>query len=115
MVKFLVIGLGLFVLYKLMANDFLHKKSKNTAQSKQENEKKFAAGEMVKDPVCGTYIAVDALDNSIKVRDGSKTYNFCSYECRDKFLKQLQDGGRELPESVKKKDADDDEDSGLLS
>ena len=31
------------------------------------------------------------------VRDGEKVHRFCSYECRDKFLQRLEEGGRELP------------------
>ena len=50
--------------------------------------------EMVKDPECGAYVAVDG---SISVRDGEKVHRFCSYECRDKFLQRLEEGGRELP------------------
>ena len=42
---------------------------------------------MVKDPVCGSYVSVD---DSVKVRDGAQTRHFCSYECRDKYLKQLE-------------------------
>ena len=41
-----------------------------------------------------TYVSVDG---NISVRDGDKVYRFCSYECRDKFLQRLQEGGRELP------------------
>lgn len=57
-------------------------------------ERKVAAGEMVKDPECGTYVSVDG---NISVRDGDKVYRFCSYDCRDKFLQRLEEGGRELP------------------
>ena len=42
---------------------------------------------MVKDPVCGTYVPADA---SIRVRDGDKVYAFCSYECRETYIKRLE-------------------------
>ena len=29
-------------------------------------------------------------DASIRVRDGDKVYAFCSYECRDAFVKRLE-------------------------
>lgn len=103
MVKFLVIGLGIFIVYKLVANDFLHKKTQNTAQDQKVRDKKVAAGELVKDPACGTYVSID---ESITVRDGENIHHFCSYECRDKFLKELQEGGRELPEGLKKEEDD---------
>ena len=86
--KWLVLGLAVYVLYRLFANDFLKKKKENAEDQAAEVERKVAAGEMVKDPECGTYISV---------RDGDKVYRFCSYECRDKFLERLQEGGRELP------------------
>ena len=85
--KWLVLGLAVYVLYRLFANDFLKKKKENAEDQAAEVERKVAAGEMVKDPECGTYVSVD----------GDKVYRFCSYECRDKFLERLQEGGRELP------------------
>ena len=42
---------------------------------------------MVKDPICGTYVE---KDGSIRVREGEKVHVFCSYECRDKYLKQIE-------------------------
>ncbi|MDL2285783.1 transcriptional regulator [Desulfovibrio sp. OttesenSCG-928-F07] len=98
MVKFLVIGVCLFVVYKLFANDFIHKNEKNSAKEQKSQEKKVAAGELVKDPICGTYVSVD---DSVTVRDGATVIHFCSYDCRDAYLKQLEQGGRELPDNIK--------------
>lgn len=103
MLKFVIIGLGLFIVYKLFANDFVHKKTKSDEKEAKVSEKKKAAGELVKDPVCGTYVS---LDDSITVRDGEKLHHFCSYDCRDKFLKQLEQSGRELPEGMREEDDD---------
>ena len=94
MIKWLILILAGYVLYRLFANDFMKKKTENKAESAAEMERKVAAGEMVKDPECGAYVAVDS---SVSVRDGEKVYRFCSYECRDKFLQRLEEGGRELP------------------
>jgi hypothetical protein len=94
MVKWLILILAGYVLYRLFANDFIKKKKDNKEESAAEMERKVAAGEMVKDPECGAYVAVDG---SVSVRDGEKIYRFCSYECRDKFLQRLEEGGRELP------------------
>jgi YHS domain-containing protein len=41
---------------------------------------------MVKDPSCGTYVD---KDGDIRVREGDKVHVFCSYECRDKYLKRI--------------------------
>ena len=99
MMKWLLIAVALFVLYKLITGERF-KKSKNEDKAK---ERKIASGEMVKDPSCGTYVEVDS---SIKVRDGNKVHHFCSYECRQKYLEQLADEGREIPQ-LEKKDDDD--------
>jgi uncharacterized protein len=41
------------------------------------------AGELKKDPVCGTYVsAADSLTRTVK----GETFYFCSPECRDKYL-----------------------------
>ena len=83
MLKFLVIGAAIFLVYKLFMGD----KKKKAMQNDKVIKNKVAAGEMVKDPVCGTYVE---KDSSIRVREGDKVHMFCSYECRDKFLKQIQ-------------------------
>ena len=40
-------------------------------------------GELKKDPVCGTFVAVSA---SVKQTVGSEVFHFCSTACRDKYL-----------------------------
>lgn len=92
--KWLLIALAIFALYKLITND-RGRKDKDEAKTK---ERKIATGEMVKDPVCGSYVEVDS---SIKVRDGKKVYHFCSYDCRQKYLERLEDEGREIPQISK--------------
>lgn len=41
-----------------------------------------AGGELKKDPVCGTFIAVAT---SLHKQVGGQMYYFCSADCRDKF------------------------------
>jgi len=83
MLKFIVIGVALFLMYKLFMGD----KKKRQMSKTQETKQKVAAGEMVKDPICGTYVE---KDGSIRVKEGEKVHVFCSYECRDIFLKQIE-------------------------
>ena len=83
LLRLLIFIAAAYILYKLLAGD---KKKKQNATVK-EQEKKAAAGDMVKDPVCGAYVPVEA---DIRVREGDKTQCFCSYECRDKYLKQVR-------------------------
>lgn len=83
LLKLIIIGVALFVVYKLFIGD----KKKKEMQSEKVVKQKVAAGDMVKDPICGTYVE---KDGNIRVREGEKVHVFCSYECRDKYLKQLQ-------------------------
>lgn len=99
--KLIILGIAVYVLYRLFANDFLRKNRDEEKKAKEEKERKIAAGEMVKDPQCGTYVS---MDDSISVKDGNQTYYFCSYECRDEFLKELEAGGRTLPPHGDKSD-----------
>ncbi|MDR1125261.1 MAG: transcriptional regulator [Deltaproteobacteria bacterium] len=94
MVRILLIALAAFVVYKLFTTDFRKKCEAEEKDKKTDFDKKAASGELVKDPTCNAYVSVE---DSIRVRDGDKVYHFCSYECRDKFLKQLERGGREIP------------------
>ncbi|MEG2172181.1 MAG: transcriptional regulator [Desulfovibrionaceae bacterium] len=95
--KWIILALAAYALYRLFANDIKKKQQKNDDIA--EKERKVATGEMVKDPECGTYI--DA-ESSITVRDGDTVHRFCSYECRDAFLKKLESGGRVLPQRAEK-------------
>lgn len=83
MTKYLILLAAGFILYKLFMGDRGRKKEQEV-----ETKKRMAAtGEMVKDPQCGTYVPADA---GIRVRDGDKVYVFCSYECRDAYIKSLE-------------------------
>lgn len=78
----LVIGV---ILWKLFSGD----KNKKKVEEKKEQQKMAASGQMVKDPICGTYVS---KDSDIRVREGEVIHNFCSYECRDRFLKSIGAG-----------------------
>jgi len=95
--KWLLVAAALFILYKLFMGD----RGRDEKKEAKVQERKIAAGEMVKDPVCGTYVEVDS---SIKVRDGQDVHHFCSYDCRQKFLEQMQASGREVPQLEKEDD-----------
>jgi YHS domain-containing protein len=50
--------------------------------AKQPTGRAELAGELKKDPVCGTYVAVTA---SLKQTVGGEVIHFCSAACRDKY------------------------------
>lgn len=95
--KLLVIVLAGVVLYKLVTND----RSRQERNEQKDRERKIARGEMVKDPVCGTYVE---REGSISVRDGEITHAFCSYDCRRKFLDEMEREGREIPSLTRDED-----------
>lgn len=84
MLKFLVIAAACFILYKLLTND-----RKKKVEVKKNNDEQLAKeGVLVKDPVCGTYVS---KDSDIRIKDGGQVRCFCSYECRDKYLKMINE------------------------
>ena len=80
--KFIILALAAGLLYMLFKGD---QKKKNIDAHKGDEQLK-ESGELVKDPICGTYCRADS---DIRVREGDKIHVFCSYDCRDKFLKQM--------------------------
>jgi YHS domain-containing protein len=55
-------------------------------QNRPPGDRVPLTGELKKDPVCGTYIAVAT---SLKETVGGETFHFCSKECRDKYVASL--------------------------
>jgi len=85
MLKFLIFIVAVFILYKLLMGDFKKKK-----EVKDKKHKDLAAtGVMTKDPACGTYVPVGS---DIRIKECDAVYCFCSYECRDSYLKKLEAG-----------------------
>ena len=88
--KFVIFAAVGYFLYRMFVND---KKRKADTEAK-EKETRVASGDLVKDPICGTYID---CESNITVREGETVHRFCSYECRDQFLnskKALQDADK---------------------
>lgn len=83
--KFLAIAVAGFVLYRLFVNDFIKKRKE--AKEKAETEAANSQ-DMVKDPECGAYVS---KESAITVRDGQTVFHFCSYDCRDKFLRRIEE------------------------
>ncbi len=82
MLKFIVIGVALFLVYKLFMGD----KKKREVEKDQDIKAKVAPVKWSK-----TYLRhVCGKDGNIRVREGEKVHVFCSYECRDKYMKQLE-------------------------
>ncbi len=84
MFKILIFIAAGFLLYKLIMGD----RKKKMDQRQEFKEERVEAGEMVKDPVCSTYVSTDS---DIRVKEDDQTLYFCSYECRDEYLKRKQE------------------------
>lgn len=83
--KFVIFAVAAFILWKMFAGDMKRRKE----EAKKHQETLIAKGEMVKDPICGSYVS---LDDSVRVNKDGKVLHFCSYECRDAYLKQIEQG-----------------------
>ncbi len=88
MLRFIIFAVVAYALYRMFQNE---RAKKNDAARKQR-ERRIIDGEMVRDPECGVY--VDAK-SSITVSSGNTVYHFCSYDCREKFLKRIASSSRE--------------------
>ena len=55
------------------------------ARPPDKGRRSSAAVKLVRDPVCGTFVAPRA---ALSAASGGTTYYFCSEECRAKFAKQ---------------------------
>ncbi len=81
--KLLIFAIAGYVLFRLFTND----RKKHVEDEKETQEKLIANGELVKDPECGTYVDPEA---AISVKNGEDRHFFCSYECRDAYIKKLE-------------------------
>ena len=68
---------------------FLLTKNKGLLGKKEEEKQAIDTTNMVKDPICGTYVEEDS---EYKIKFYDKVYRFCSQDCLDKFkaLKQAE-------------------------
>jgi YHS domain-containing protein len=82
MIKWLVIIVAGWFLIKMLSGD----RKRKSADKKKEFEQMKKTGEMVKDPICGAYVS---RNSDIRVKNGDQVHCFCSYECREKYLKQI--------------------------
>lgn len=88
LIKLLLAAVAIFFLVKMFKGDARQKEK----GGEKERDRLIASGEMIKDPICGTYVDKDA---DIRVKDEQGVHCFCSFECRDKYIKRLKAGSGE--------------------
>jgi YHS domain-containing protein len=81
MLKWILLAAVLYALYRMIESE----RRKKAAKNDQDTQHLVATGELVKDPICGAYVE---RESAIRVREGDAVHHFCSYDCRDAFLKQ---------------------------
>ena len=59
-----------------------HSKYSQHSQHSQQGDVPARGVQMVRDPVCGTYVVPD---RAVVMADGSRQVFFCSASCRDKY------------------------------
>ena len=62
-----------------------------------DRARETVAGQMIKDPQCGMYVATDL---AITTRVKGKTLHFCSEECRDNFINERKRSDRPNRQAV---------------
>jgi YHS domain-containing protein len=83
MIKGILAIAVLYMLYRMFESE----RRKKAAQAKERTQHLAATGELVKDPICGAYVE-KASSISAREGHGEIVHYFCSYDCRDAFLRQ---------------------------
>ena len=82
--KILIFAIVAYVLFRLFSND----RKKREDKIQKEEAQKVANGNLVRDPICGTYVE---KESSISVRDGEHVEHFCSADCREKYINKIEE------------------------
>ena len=83
LIRTLLIAILIFVTLKFVVGIIRYLQSNQPQNLSEESGLKSGVNEMVKDPVCGVYIAASEAI-TVATKDG-RLY-FCSPKCREKFL-----------------------------
>lgn len=81
--RFLLIFLAVLIVYRAVRRLFLPSAGRGKVRGGARDV--VHGGEMVKDPVCGTFVP---REGSIRFRRGGEEHFFCSPECRDEFRRR---------------------------
>jgi YHS domain-containing protein len=103
MIRYLLLAIVIYAAFKLFSADSKRRREAAEKDQQKKIKQQVDGGDLVKDPVCGAYVSEA---DSISVKDKDKIHRFCSYDCRDIFLKQNAAGECA---SVESKDAENGE------
>lgn len=85
--RFLLIFLAVLVIYRAVRRLLLPGRKRGEVRG--TDREVIHKGEMVCDPVCGTYVS---REGSISLLEGGVKYFFCSPGCRDEFQNTGESG-----------------------
>jgi uncharacterized protein len=88
---YIIVGYLIYKVIRMGLSESKKFESKSNNKYKYASSGKVNGGEMVKDPMCNTYIP---KKNAIKDTIKGETYYFCSRECRDNFANKLKNGNK---------------------
>ncbi len=83
--RLLFIFLGVYIFYIIW-------KFLTDSEKKEETQKKIVKENLVKDSVCGLYLPES---KAVKLQIKNQNYYFCSNECKEKFLKELNSNDKD--------------------
>jgi uncharacterized protein len=91
-VKIIMLAVVAFILYRVLRSVFLpdaarRPKVERRTRSQGAPGNRVIEDEMVRDPVCGTYLP---RREALVDRRGGEQLFFCSRECRDAYLEDLR-------------------------
>jgi len=81
--RFLLIFLAVLIVYRAVKRLFLP--AAKRGEVREGNREVVHRGEMVKDPVCGTFVP---RDDSIGLQQDGEQHFFCSPACRDEYRRR---------------------------
>jgi len=83
---FLLFLVGLKLIGSLLARVLtLSKDVRARSGAGSEQARRTIAGQTIKDPQCGMYVATDL---AVAAKVNGQTFHFCSEECRDHFINE---------------------------
>ena len=85
--RFILIGILIYLLFKVTSLAIRSFKVQAFERQGQKPLSDRKVSELVRDPVCGVYIAPN---EALSVVDNGRTIHFCSAECRQQYMSNHQ-------------------------
>ncbi|MCZ6879368.1 MAG: YHS domain-containing protein [Acidobacteria bacterium] len=95
---FLLFLVGLRLIASLLTRVLTSSKDIRARSGAGSNQaRRTIAGQMIKDPQCGMYVATDL---AVTAKVNGETFHFCSEECRNHFINEQERNNRTNRQAV---------------